>query len=113
MVKIGRGAVDPRSLGAPIYPGAVQDPSGSFSSLASDGLTEITTLDSADSYASILAWYKKQIPADAHVSDINVGRESTTSFEWTRNAGRDDHILTINTNHGKPLITISLSISNN
>lgn len=110
-VKIGRGAVDPSSLGVPLYPLAAQDPTGSFSSSAADGLTEITTLDSTDPYASIVQWYKKVVPSDAQASSLNVGSESTTSFEWTRNGGREDRVVTINTNSGKPLITISLRIS--
>jgi hypothetical protein len=110
-VKIGQGAVDPSSLGVPLYPGAIQDPSSSSSSRAADGSTEITTLTTADAYNKVDAWYKAHLPADAQATHIDVGAESTSSFQWARDNGRESRVVTISTNHGKPLITISVSIA--
>jgi hypothetical protein len=110
-VKIGQGAVDPSSLGVPLYPGAVQDPSSSSSSTAADGSTEITTLSTADAYAKVHEWYKAHLPADAQATHIDVGAESTSSYQWTRNDGRENRVVTISTNHGKPVITISVTIA--
>ncbi len=110
-VKIGEGAVDPSSLGVPLYPGAVQDPSSSSSSTAADGSTQITALSTIDTYAKVIAWYKAHLPADAQASSLNVGDESTSSYQWTREAGREVRVVTISTNYGKPVITISVTIA--
>jgi hypothetical protein len=110
-VKIGQGAVDPSSLGVPLYPGAVQDPSSSSSSTAADGSTQITELSTADAYAKVNAWYKAHLPADAQTAHIEVGSESTSSYQWMRHDGRENRIVTISTNHGSPLITISVTIA--
>ncbi|HLJ82610.1 MAG TPA: hypothetical protein VKT51_00370 [Candidatus Eremiobacteraceae bacterium] len=109
-VKIGQGAVDPSSLGVPLYPDAVQDPSSSSSSVAADGSTKITTLSTVDSYAQVNAWYKAHLPGDAQASHLSVGAESTTSYQWTRGDGRENRVVTVSTNYGKPIITISVSI---
>lgn len=109
-VKIGQGAVDPSSLGVPLYPGAVQDPSSSSSSVAADGSTKITSLSTADAYAKVNAWYKAHLPSDAQASHIDVGAESTSSYQWTRDDGRENRVVTISTNRGTPIITISVSI---
>jgi hypothetical protein len=110
-VKIGQGAVDPSTLGVPLYPGAVQEPSGSSSSTAADGSTEITTLSTGDAYSSVNAWYKAHLPADAQATNLSVEGESTSSYQWSRNAGRENRVVTISTNHGKPVITISVTIA--
>jgi hypothetical protein len=110
-VKIGQGAVDPSALGVPLYPGAVQDPSSSSSSTAADGRTEITTLSTVDAYAKVNGWYEAHLPADAQATNIHVGAESTSSYQWTRNDGREVRVVTVSTNHGKPVITISVTIA--
>ncbi len=109
-VKIGRGAVDPDAMRIPLYPGAVQDPTSSSSSTAAGGSVAITALDTGDSYAAVVAWYREHVPAGAQVTHLHVGGESTMSYDWTQNGGREDRTVTISTNHGKPIITISLRI---
>ncbi|HEY5094279.1 MAG TPA: hypothetical protein VII69_04075 [Candidatus Eremiobacteraceae bacterium] len=108
IVSIGRGAVDPKTLHVPLYPGATQSSGiGSFSDSDAHGSTAITTLDANAAFALVDAWYKAHAPAGAQSNRLSVGREITVSYEWVSDDGRADRVVTINTNHGSPIITIS------
>ena len=112
-VNIGSGAVDPRELHVPLFPGATQSTGiGSFSDSDRNGSTAITTLDANASFDQVDAWYKKYVPSDAQPTHLSVGSESTASYEWTSADGRADRVVTINSNQGKPIITISVKLSN-
>lgn len=112
-VDIGRAAVDPRELGVPLYPGATQSTGvGSFSDADASGSTAITTLDAHASFAQVDAWYRTHVPAGSQPTHLTVGGESTASYEWTSADGRADRVVTINSNQGKPIITISVRITN-
>ena len=112
-VNIGRGAVDPRQLGVPLYPGATQSTGvGSFADADASGSTAITTLDAHASFAQVDAWYQAHVPSGAQPTHLTVGGESTASYEWTSVDGRADRVVTINSNQGSPIITISVKISN-
>lgn len=111
IVSIGRGAVDPQSLHVPLFPGATQSPGiGSFSDSDTKGSTAITTLDANASFRQVDAWYKAHVPSDAQATHLAVGGESTASYEWTSADGSADRVVTINSNQGKPIITISVKI---
>jgi hypothetical protein len=112
-VSIGQGAVDPSRLHIPLYPGAAQSSGlGSFSDSDANGSTAITTLDANASFEQVVAWYKMHVPIDAQPTRVSAGSETTVSYAWVSQDGRADRDVTINTNHGKPIITISLKISN-
>jgi hypothetical protein len=112
IVSIGRGAVDPGTLHVPIYPGATQSSGiGSFSDSDANGSTAITTLDAHAPFDQVDAWYKTHVPAGAQPTHITVGGESTASYEWTSADGSADRVVTINSNQGSPIITISVKIS--
>lgn len=112
-VNIGRAAVDPRGLGVPLYPGATQSTGvGSFSDVDASGSTAITTLDAHASFSQVDAWYQGRVPAGAQPTHLTVGGESTASYEWTSADGRADRVVTINSNQGSPIITISVKITN-
>jgi hypothetical protein len=112
IVSIGRAAVDPRALQVPIYPGATQSSGiGSFSDSDASGSTAITTLDAHAPFDQVDAWYKSHVPAGAQPTHITVGGESTSSYEWTSPDGTADRVVTVNSNQGNPIITISVKIS--
>jgi hypothetical protein len=111
-VSIGSGAVDPRALDVPLYPGATQSSGiGSFSDSDANGSTAITTLDAHAPFDQVDAWYKSHVPASAQPTHITVGGESTSSYEWTSADGSADRVVTINSNQGNPIITISVKIT--
>ena len=112
IVNIGRGAVDPMTLHVPLFPGATQSTGiGSFSDSDPNGSTAITTLDAHAPFDQVDAWYKSHVPAGAQPTHLTVGGESTSSYEWTSVDGSADRVVTINSNQGKPIITISVKIS--
>jgi hypothetical protein len=112
IVNIGRGAVDPQSLHVPIFPGATESSGiGSFSDSDANGSTAITTLDAHAPFDQVDAWYKAHVPVDSQPTHITVGGESTASYEWTSADGSADRVVTINSNQGNPLITISVKIT--
>jgi hypothetical protein len=112
-VKSGQGAVDPSTLGVPLFPGAAQSQSGgNFSESDANGSAAIATLDANAGFDVVDAWYKSHVPPDAQATHFSVGGEATSSYEWASKDGKADRIVTINTNHGKPVITISMKISN-
>ena len=113
IVSVGRGAVDPGRLHVPLYPGATQSSGfGSFSDTDSHGSTAITTLDANATFTRVDAWYKAHVPARAQANRLNVGGEVTVSYEWSSADEHADRVVTINTNHGNPIITISERTTN-
>src|SRR5215470_5973012 len=60
--KLGVGAVDPQSLGLPIYPGAQPNGNGSLSSETSQGKSQMLTMETADPFDKVYAFYKDKMP---------------------------------------------------
>jgi hypothetical protein len=111
-VSIGRGAVDLRALHVPIFPGATQSAGiGSFSDSDANGSTAITTLDAHAPFEAVDAWYMAHVPPDVRPTRITVGSDSTASYEWISVDGTADRVVTINSNQGNPIITISLKVT--
>lgn len=97
----------------PLYPGATQSSGiGSFSDSDVHGSAAITTLDANAAFTQVDAWYKTHVPAGAQSNSLRVGGEMTSSYEWVSEDGRTDRVVTINTNHGSPIITISERTTN-
>ncbi|HEY7980209.1 MAG TPA: hypothetical protein VID19_01900 [Candidatus Eremiobacteraceae bacterium] len=111
-VSIGRGAVDLRTLHVPIFPGATQSSGfGSFSDSDANGSTAITTLDAHAPFEAVDAWYIAHVPPDVRPIRITVRGDSTASYEWISVDGTADRVVTINSNQGNPIITISVKVS--
>ena len=62
-VTMGQGAVDPNSLGLPLYPGAQPSDAGSFAVTNQQGGTQIVTMVTKDGYDKVVAFYKAKMPA--------------------------------------------------
>lgn len=80
-VVMGQGAVDPNTLGLPVYPGATPSVSGSFSVQAKQGSAQIVTIETHDPFDKVLAFYKEKMPPGTQTSQITTGGNATAYFD--------------------------------
>ena len=108
----GGGAIDlrtkdPASLGIPIYPGAKNSPGGNLGVSDKSGGGQMVILTSPDSFETVYAWYKSQLPADAEkmktgiagvataTFQVGPGDEKSGKFVTVSSSGRGDTIITL------------------
>jgi len=79
-VTMGQGAVDPNSLGLPVYPGAQPSEAGSFSVTSQQGSSQIVTIVTKDPYDKVVAFYKAKMPAGTQVAITGSGTGAKAQF---------------------------------
>ncbi len=79
-VTMGQGAVDPASLGLPVYPGATPSEAGSYSLTAQQGSAQIVTIETKDPYDKVVAFYKANLPAGTQSVLAGSGTGATAQF---------------------------------
>lgn len=79
-VTMGQGAVDPNSLGLPVYPGARPSEAGSFAVTSQHGSSQIVTVVTKDSYDKVVAFYKAKMPAGTQVAMTGSGTSAKAQF---------------------------------
>jgi hypothetical protein len=87
-VSMGQGAVDPNTLGLPVYPGATPSEAGSFSVTGSHGNgTQIVTVVTKDPFDKVVAFYKAKMPAGTH--EVETGSGSTAKAQFVAGKSSD------------------------
>jgi hypothetical protein len=100
---------DPASLGIPIYPGAKTTPNGSVSSSDKTGSGQVVNLDSPDSFDTVYAWYKSQLPADAQKMKTSLMGASTATFQVGTGDEKSGKFVTVSsTGKGDTIITLTV-----
>jgi hypothetical protein len=79
-VTMGQGAVDPASLGLPVYPGATPSEAGSYSLTAQQGSAQIVTIETKDPFDKVVAYYKANLPAGTQTVVAGAGTAATAQF---------------------------------
>ncbi|HME81923.1 MAG TPA: hypothetical protein VKF82_07580 [Candidatus Eremiobacteraceae bacterium] len=79
-VTMGQGAVDPNSLGLPVYPGATPSEAGSYSMTAPQGSEQILTIETKDPFDKVVAFYKDKMPAGTQSALTGSGSAATAQF---------------------------------
>jgi hypothetical protein len=99
--KIGVGAVDPASLGLPLYPGALPNPNGSLSSSTKAGTSSLLTMETADSFDKVYAFYKDKMPAGSEKSHVSAGGNQMASFQVGASGDKVQKTVNITTSGDK------------
>jgi hypothetical protein len=109
-VTVGKGTVDPASLGLPVYPGATQSDQGSMSvSDASKGAaSQLVMLTTTDPFDKVYDYYKSQLPAGAQTAKVSTGGSQMATFEVGAGT-KDEKGVIIQESGGK--VTIELNHS--
>jgi hypothetical protein len=83
-VAIGKGAVDPASLGLPVYPGATQskdNASVSVSDTSKGGGSQFVILTTTDPFDKVYEYYKGQLPAGSEKMKVSSGDSDVAQFQ--------------------------------
>jgi hypothetical protein len=85
-------------LGVPVYPGAVADAGGSFTT--SEGRS-VAAFQTADPYNRVVAFYRNRLPAGSQTMAASTGDGSAAAFEYARGVWR----VTVEVASSKPAET--------
>lgn len=77
---IGRGAVDPKALGLPLYPGAIQAQTGALVTHTKEGTNHVVSLTTKDAFDKVYQWYRAQLPSGSEQSHMEAAGGSVASF---------------------------------
>jgi hypothetical protein len=77
---IGKGAVDPKQLGLPLYPGAIPAETGGMSANTKEGASHVVSLTTKDSFDQVYQWYRQRLPAGSEQAHMEVSGGSIASF---------------------------------
>ena len=87
-VVLGQNAVDPASLGLPIYPGATPSEGGSLAADTNRGSAKVVTLQTKDSFDKVYAFYHTNMPAGSEKSKMSMAGSSMASFQIGNEAAK-------------------------
>lgn len=105
--KIGKNAVDPQSLGLPIYPGASVSEGGGMSAVSSKGSAQLVVMTTSDSFDKVYEWYKGQMPAGSEKMHLSTGGSSIATFQVGETTEKDQKGVMIAADKDKTTITLS------
>jgi hypothetical protein len=106
-VTVGQNAVDPATLGLPIYPGASTAEGGGWAMQSKEGGGETVTMTTTDSYDKVEAWYKSKMPAGSEPMNLKSGDTSSAMFVVGKDPDKEQSIVMINGEKDKTTITLT------
>lgn len=106
-MKMGKDAVDPASLGVPLYAGATQD-EGAISMSGSRGTAQMTAFTTPDSFDRVYTFYKSRMPAGSEKMKLEQGDASVAEFVTGGDKpGQVQTLVMISRKDGKTSIVVS------
>jgi hypothetical protein len=97
-VKYGKGAVDPASLGLPIYPGAKASDQNSVSvsgTMQGGEGGQVVMLTTDDSFDKVYDYYKSQMPAGSEKMKVASGKTRLASFQVGESGSKESKTVMI------------------
>jgi hypothetical protein len=104
--KLGVGAVDPASLGLPLYPGAQPNGNGSLSTQTAEGSAQLLTMQSTDSFDKVYAFYHDKMPAGSEKTHVSAAGNQMASFQIGATTDKVQKTVSITTSGDKTDITL-------
>jgi hypothetical protein len=92
---IGRGAVDPKALGLPLYPGAIAAQTGALVTHTNEGTNRIVTLSTKDPFDRVYDWYREKMPSGSELAHNEVSGGSTAVFAIGKLGDKDQKSVEI------------------
>jgi hypothetical protein len=107
-MKFGKGAVDPASLGLPVYPGAKPSDTNSvsMSNMAKGEGGQLVMLTTDDPFDKVYDFYKGQMPNGSQKMKMASGGMQMATFQVGERGAKDSKTVMIQESNGK--VTIQL-----
>ena len=105
-VVLGQNAVDPNTLGLPVYPGAIASEGGSLAATTKEGTAKVVTLQTKDSFDKVYAFYKAKMPAGTETSHMTAGGTSMAAFTMGSSTDKEHKSVSITATGDKVSITL-------
>ncbi len=104
---IGRNAVDPKDLGLPLYPGAIQADTGALLMHSKTSVSRVVSLSTKDDFDHVYQWYKQQMPSGSEQAHMAVPNGSVASFLIGRAQDPEVRSVLITQGQGKTAILLT------
>ena len=111
-VTAGKNAVNPATLGLPVYPGATADESSAVSGTSTQGSGALVSLKTSDSFDKVYGWYKAHLPANAQTMQSTSGGSSVGSFVEGTSSEKLQKSVTITSSAEGTTITLMSATKN-
>lgn len=79
-ISVGKNAVNPASLGLPVYPGATTNEGGAMQGTTARGSGAMVFLKSTDDFDKVYAWYKQHMPPGSQAVNVT-GQNAMAEFK--------------------------------
>ena len=106
-VTAGQNAVDPASLGLPVYPGASTAEGGGWAMQSKEGGGQTVTMTTNDPYDKVEAWYKSKMPANAESMNVKSGDTASAMFSIGKDSDKEQSVVVINGEKDKTTIMLT------
>ena len=104
---IGRGAVDAKALGLPLYPDTIANQTGAMASNSSEGSKHVVSLMTHDPFDKVYQWYRAHMPAGSEQLHMDDPSGSIATFVIGKEGAPDVRSVQIQTNAGTTTILLS------
>lgn len=111
-ITAGKNAVDPATIGLPVYPGATTAEGGSVSGSTQEGTGALITLKTTDSFDKVYAYYKAHMPADSQTMESTSGGSSVASFVEGKSSDKVQKSVTITSSSDGTQIMLTTATKN-
>jgi hypothetical protein len=86
---IGKGAIDERGLGLPLYPGMIPSQAGGMRVVDAEGIKHQVSLSTKDPFDKVYTWYKDHLPAGSEQLHMDEPSGSIATFLLGKSGDRD------------------------
>lgn len=86
---IGKGAVDERGLGLPLYPGMIPSQTGGMRVVDAEGIKHQVSLSTKDPFNKVYTWYRDHLPAGSEQLHMDEPSGSIATFLLGKSGDRD------------------------
>lgn len=95
---IGKGAVDERSLGLPLYPAMIPSQTGGMRVVDAEGTKHQVSLSTTDAFDKVYTWYRDHLPAGSEQLHMEEPSASIATFVIGKEGDPDQRSVQIQGN---------------
>jgi hypothetical protein len=92
---IGKGAIDERSLGLPLYPGMIPSQTGGMRVVDTEGVKHQVSLSTKDAFDKVYTWYRDHLPTGSEQLRMEEPSGSIATFLIGKAGDRDQRSVQI------------------
>jgi ABC-type Fe3+-hydroxamate transport system substrate-binding protein len=103
----GKNAVNPASLGLPVYPGAVNSDNAGYAASTKEGSGQVVILTTTDTFDQVYGWYHTHMPAGSEKMKMTAGGGSIAQFQIGGPTDKIQKVIEITGNGAKTSIMLT------